>query len=169
MLLSSTLGEFSESLVMIAPGGGGELGAQVSEGRSVRERVAKQEFLKLPYYFTFGTKKMLAISVEHITGVAMPWVSSPLLDPRFDPRTPCSEFPKGGECETVLIQENSPPSFFLASPYCFLCTVNVSASLTHSGTSYKQCAEMHISTSLLDIHKDINLSPTCTSDSPVPV
>lgn len=46
-------------MVVIPPGGGGELGALVSENSSDWERGSKQEFLKLLYHFTFGAKDVL--------------------------------------------------------------------------------------------------------------
>ena len=59
--VSSTPEEFRKSMGVIPPGGGGELGALVSEDSSDWERGGKQEFLKLLYHFTFWAKDVLAI------------------------------------------------------------------------------------------------------------
>lgn len=68
--VSSAPEEFRKSMGVIPPGGGGELGALVSEDSSDWERGGKQELLKLLYHFTFGMCKGCAGHVgELVTGV----------------------------------------------------------------------------------------------------
>lgn len=111
-------------------------------------------------YFTILPlgQRMCCLPREHVAGVALSWISSPLLSPQSNPRTPFLS-PKGRESVRLSPSRKTalPPSGLLAGPHTFSCTMSKSTSFTHSVCLAYDVHTMCISTSLLAVLKEINM------------